>query len=69
LGSNGLAQSRLGYIAAGAAAFLTCLMVWLAPALAQQGTGTTPVQRSYINPFPNGDRYRVVVLGDSLGDG
>jgi hypothetical protein len=37
------------------------------PALAQQGT--PPVQRSYINPFPNGDRYRVVVIGDSLGDG
>jgi hypothetical protein len=37
------------------------------PALAQQGT--TPVQRSYINPFPNGDRYRVLVVGDSLGDG
>jgi hypothetical protein len=69
LGSNGLAQSRLAYAAAGAAAFVACLTVWLAPALAQQGTGTTPVQRSYINPFPNGDRYRVVVLGDSLGDG
>lgn len=26
-------------------------------------------QRSYIDPFPRGDRYRVVVLGDSLGDG
>jgi len=36
------------------------------PAAAQ---GETPVQRSYINPFPNGDRYRIVVLGDSLGDG
>jgi uncharacterized protein len=35
--------------------------------MAQQGT--TPVQRSYVNPFPNGDRYRVIVLGDSLGDG
>ena len=35
--------------------------------MAQQAT--SPVQRSYINPFPNGDRYRVVVLGDSLGDG
>jgi len=46
---------------------LTVLLAWLAPAVAQQGT--TPVQRSYINPFPNGDRYRVVVLGDSLGDG
>jgi hypothetical protein len=37
------------------------------PALAQQGA--PPVQRSYINPFPTGDRYRVLVLGDSLGDG
>ena len=31
--------------------------------------GRTPVQRSYIDPFPSGDRYRVVVLGDSLGEG
>ncbi len=51
----------------GAAVLLAALIVWLAPALAQQAT--PPVQRSYINPFPNGDRYRVVVLGDSLGDG
>ncbi len=27
------------------------------------------LSRSYINPFPEGDRYRLVVLGDSLGDG
>jgi hypothetical protein len=52
---------------AGLAALIACLVVPLGPALAQQGT--TPVQRSYINPFPQGDRYRVVVLGDSLGDG
>jgi hypothetical protein len=51
----------------GAAILLSGLFVWLMPALAQQGT--PPVQRSYINPFPNGDRYRVVALGDSLGDG
>jgi hypothetical protein len=37
------------------------------PVLAQQGA--PPVQRSYINPFPTGDRYRVLVLGDALGDG
>jgi hypothetical protein len=35
------------------------------PALAQGAE----FQRSYIEPFPKGDRYRVVVLGDSLGDG
>jgi hypothetical protein len=50
-----------------AAALCASLVLWLGPALAQRGT--PPVQRSYINPFPNGDRYRVVVLGDSLGDG
>jgi len=54
-------------VAVGLAVLLACILAWLAPAVAQQGT--TPVQRSYINPFPNGDRYRVVVLGDSLGDG
>ena len=50
-----------------AAAVLAGLIFGLGPVLAQQGT--PPVQRSYINPFPQGDRYRVVVLGDSLGDG
>lgn len=29
----------------------------------------TPAYRSYVNPFPNGDRYRVVVLGDSMAEG
>ena len=31
--------------------------------------GAPEFQRTYANPFPKGDRYRVVVLGDSLGDG
>jgi hypothetical protein len=61
------AWRSLAHVAAAAAVFLACLLVSLAPSMAQQAT--SPVQRSYINPFPNGDRYRVVVLGDSLGDG
>jgi hypothetical protein len=61
------ARRRLADAAVGLAVVLAFIVVWLAPAMAQQGT--TPVQRSYVNPFPNGDRYRVVVLGDSLGDG
>ena len=65
-GSNRPAR-RVREVALGAAIVLAALCVWLAPALAQQAS--TPVQRSYITPFPNGDRYRVVVLGDSLGDG
>src|SRR3990170_4135216 len=67
LGSSCPARRRLADVVVGLAVLLACLLAWLAPAVAQQGT--TPVQRSYINPFPNGDRYRVVVLGDSLGDG
>jgi uncharacterized protein len=63
--SLGSGVPRLSRVAA-AALGLVMLAVWFAPAMAQ---GTPPVQRSYINPFPNGDRYRVVVLGDSLGDG
>jgi uncharacterized protein len=43
---------------------LLCLMAM--PALAQN---VSDFGRSYIDPFPAGDRYRVVVLGDSLGDG
>ncbi len=50
-----------------AAAIVPVLMMALAPQpLAAQAT---PAHRSYITPFPNGDRYRIVVLGDSLGDG
>jgi hypothetical protein len=64
---SGDSARRLAEMALGAAVFLVLLLAWLAPALAQQGT--PPIQRSYINPFPTGDRYRVVVLGDSLGDG
>jgi hypothetical protein len=55
-----------GLVFATAAIVMTGLILGLLPALAQ---GAAPVQRSYINPFPNGDRYRVVVLGDSLGEG
>jgi hypothetical protein len=45
------------------ALFAACL----APATAYaQGAD---FQRSYIEPFPRGDRYRVLVLGDSLAEG
>ena len=44
---------------------LAASLIGFGVALAQQGT--TPVQRSYINPFPNGDRYRVVVIGGGFG--
>lgn len=46
-------------------------------ALMMAGVGTDAVRaqsidqftRSYITPFPEGDQYRMVVFGDSLGDG
>lgn len=61
--------SRFSPNLAAGCAVLAVLLACLAtgPATAQQGT--PPVQRSYINPFPTGDRYRVLVIGDSLGDG
>lgn len=67
LGLSSSARRWLADAAVGLAIMLAFGVVWLSPAMAQQGS--TPVQRSYINPFPNGDRYRVVVLGDALGDG
>jgi hypothetical protein len=53
-------------VAALFALVLNCLAAL--PTSAQQGS-TPPVQHSYINPFPTGDRYRILVIGDSLGDG
>ena len=45
---------------------LAALLVPLAPrpAAAQDALA----HRSYITPFPNGDRYRIVVLGDGMGE-
>ena len=58
--------ASLAAVAAVFALALNCLAAL--PASAQQGS-TPPVQHSYINPFPTGDRYRILVIGDSLGDG
>ncbi len=65
--SSSLVRRWSAGVAAGVAFLFASLLMCSVPSMAQQGT--PPVQRSYINPFPNGDRYRVVVLGDSLGDG
>jgi hypothetical protein len=61
-------RSTVGpYVLAGAACVVTVFLSSLAPiaALAQDAE----FQRSYVDPFPKGDRYRIVVLGDSLADG
>lgn len=52
----------IGLIALTLAAYL--LPVTPQPVAAQDALA----HRSYITPFPNGDRYRVVVLGDGLGE-
>ena len=60
-------RSRGARAIAIAMALLAALAMSLAPqAVLAQGT---PAHRSYINPFPNGDRYRIAVFGDSLGEG
>ncbi len=53
-------------IFAAAVTALVLLVYGTAPGWAQAGA---ELSRSYINPFPEGDRYRLVVFGDSLGDG
>ncbi len=51
-----------------AAVILSLVLTGLAPT-PTAAQSTNEFQRSYLNPFPGGDRYRIVVLGDSLGDG
>jgi len=58
----------------GASSLLALLLVALiiglvAAALTAALAQTAQFQRSYIEPFPKGDRYRVLVVGDSLADG
>ncbi len=55
------------------ASLLTLLAGLAAMALPAAGHAQAPVlgqfSRGYITPFPPGNQYRLVVLGDSLGDG
>jgi len=64
LGPPGLC-TRMPALAGALVALLTMCFV-PQPAMAQS---PAPAHRSYITPFPNGDRYRIVVLGDSMGEG
>jgi len=52
-------------------AFALFALAFSLPTLAPDGAlaQSTEFQRSYIEPFPRGDRYRVLVVGDSLADG
>ena len=53
---------------------IAIMVLLLAALLVPAGSSPVAAQdslshRSYITPFPNGDRYRVVVLGDKQGEG
>jgi hypothetical protein len=48
---------------------LLCLVAASAGGQAQTISGLGQYGRSYLTPFPEGDRYRLYVFGDSLGDG
>jgi len=52
-------------------AFALFALAFSLPSLTPDGAlaQSTEFQRSYIEPFPRGDRYRVLVVGDSLADG
>jgi hypothetical protein len=64
----GAPYPRLNRAAAllGALPAVGALLILTASQALAQGSD---VQRSYIDAFPAGDRYRIVVLGDSLGEG
>ena len=56
---------RVGFLAFG---FL-CVAGSTAAVQAQSNNQLIPFSRSYLTPFPEADRYRLYVFGDSLGDG
>ena len=60
-------SSRQGALACALALGLAGLLSALTPGGA--AAQIAEYQRSYIDPFPRGDRYRVVVLGDTFGSG
>ena len=67
-------MSRLRNIRTLMPRFIASIVLLLAALLAPAATSPVAAQdalahRSYITPFPNGDRYRVVVLGDGDGEG
>lgn len=59
-----LAIARLAVHCGLAVMALFSVIAVSAPAHAQ-----IPITRSYVTPFPDGDRYQLYVLGDSLADG
>jgi lysophospholipase L1-like esterase len=70
LGASRFDLRRLGRCLLASLPALLLLMLCL-PGLAPTAALAQGVvfQRSYIEPFPAGDRYRVLVIGDSLADG
>ncbi len=55
---------------AGLLAFVfLCIAVSAGDSSAQSTSRFTQFSRSYVTPFPEADRYRLYVFGDSLGDG
>lgn len=59
-----------GRCASASLAIAVLAVMLFAPGLASSAFAQrAEFQRSYIDPFPRGDRYRIVVLGDSLADG
>ena len=49
--------------------FILCVTVSISDVRAQSAGQFTGFSRSYVTPFPEADRYRLYVFGDSLGDG
>lgn len=61
-------NGRLAFAVLPAFTLLMLTAALLAPSAAR-AQGALEFSRSYITPFPPGDRYRLMVFGDSLGEG
>ncbi len=68
LQADAIRQLRLRRIAA-ALLLLAATLALSASFAPEVRAQAADYQRSYIDPFPRGDRYRVIVLGDTLADG
>ena len=62
-------RAVLGYVRCAALALALAMLAIAAPATTALAQGLSHLSNSYITPFPEQNRYRVYVFGDSLGDG
>ncbi|MEM8744010.1 MAG: DUF459 domain-containing protein [Pseudomonadota bacterium] len=62
-------SSALGFFRCAALALVSMAVAVTALSTGTSAQGLSHLSNSYVTPFPEQNRYRVYVFGDSLGDG